>query len=118
MSGEIIAMSKPMNLIFEPMDLQAASPATVSRCGMIYMEPTSMGWQPIYHSWKKFLPKTFDSDDIAEIDLLFGFMIDAGLKWIRHKGSEISPTQDQNLVLTTMRLLTHLIKDFEDEKYY
>ena len=94
MSGEIIAMSKPMNLIFEPMDLQAASPATVSRCGMIYMEPTSMGWQPIYHSWKKFLPKTFDSDDIAEIDLLFGFMIDAGLKWIRHKGSEISPTQD------------------------
>lgn len=32
-------------------DLAQASPATVSRCGMVYIDPNEMGYLPYVRSW-------------------------------------------------------------------
>ncbi|OMJ79537.1 hypothetical protein SteCoe_20429 [Stentor coeruleus] len=59
-SGEIIKLTPSIRLIFEVDDLSQASPATVSRCGMIYMNPEDiLGPKPIIKAWISYPPHYF-----------------------------------------------------------
>lgn len=37
--------------MFEVQDLAVASPATVSRCGMVYLDNLCLGWEATYNTW-------------------------------------------------------------------
>ncbi|MBP5699880.1 MAG: hypothetical protein J6W71_03420, partial [Methanobrevibacter sp.] len=52
-SSDIILLNDMITIMFEVEDLVVASPATVSRCGMVYMEPSSLGVKPLYVCWIK-----------------------------------------------------------------
>ncbi|KAM0726763.1 Dynein axonemal heavy chain 10 [Formica fusca] len=55
---ERIKMQDHCSLLFEVGDLQYASPATVSRAGMVYVDPKNLGYQPYMDKWIQAKSKT------------------------------------------------------------
>ncbi|XP_068019795.1 dynein axonemal heavy chain 12 isoform X1 [Melanerpes formicivorus] len=111
MSGEIIQMSLQMNLIFETRDLSQASPATVSRCGMIYLEPSQLGWRPLVTSWLSKLPEPLNIEG-GHQDLLQGladWLIPPALTFHQKQCKELVPTSSTNVVVALTRLFEMLI---------
>jgi dynein heavy chain len=52
-NGDRIRLLKHCAMLFEVFDLQYASPATISRCGMVYVDPKNLGYAPYYERWVK-----------------------------------------------------------------
>ena len=56
-NGERISLTPDLRLMFEVDNLSQASPATISRCAMVYMDPVHLGWKPYVDTWVKKLSK-------------------------------------------------------------
>eukprot|EP01028_Stygiella_incarcerata_P004265 TRINITY_DN1920_c0_g2_i1.p1 TRINITY_DN1920_c0_g2~~TRINITY_DN1920_c0_g2_i1.p1 ORF type:complete len:4143 (+),score=1128.32 TRINITY_DN1920_c0_g2_i1:148-12576(+) len=115
-SGEIIQMSNNMNLIFEVQDLAVASPATVSRCGMVYMEPGGVGWEPLVTSWMQSLPEHFTDEIRKHIRALFDWIVPKALFFKHHHVKEYVETTDMMLVSMLIKMFDSLLDEFKDEK--
>merc|ERR1719482_580737 len=71
-SGEIIKLSAVTTMLFEVRDLDYASPATVSRVGVVFIEPDNdLGWKPIVQSWLLTLPDYIQAEHKEQIEGLF-----------------------------------------------
>ena len=46
-------MTENCKLVFEVENLNNASPATVSRCGIVYVSETDLNWEPLCVTWRK-----------------------------------------------------------------
>jgi dynein heavy chain, axonemal len=97
-SGEIVQMSAQMNMVFEVGDLAAASPATVSRCGMVYLDDSQIGWRPLTLSWLATLPAHVPEGVKAHLLGLFDWLVPVCLRFVRREVKEASPTLPGMLV--------------------
>src|SRR3546814_2734318 len=81
--GEIMVLTNEMTMMLEVEDLSVASPATVSRCGMVYMEPTSLGYDPLVQSWLQHKAKLLKDELKVRLRTLFDLLVTSCLEFLR-----------------------------------
>ncbi|KAJ3068699.1 Dynein heavy chain 6, axonemal [Podochytrium sp. JEL0797] len=112
-NGERIKMNNTMHMLFEVADLAVASPATVSRCGMVYMDPASIGWWPYVESWLRKLPERVPIELKQYLHTLFETYVDIGLTFIRRMCKEYIKSVNFNLVVSLCKLISCFIENPE-----
>ncbi|ELU10552.1 hypothetical protein CAPTEDRAFT_221643 [Capitella teleta] len=66
-NGERIRLQKHCALLFEVFDLQFASPATISRCGMVYVDPKNLGYKPFWDKWVSGRPTKTEQEWMVQL---------------------------------------------------
>lgn len=95
-------MSPQMNLIYEPADLEHASPATVSRCGMIYMEPALLGWKPFMDSYMASLSNFLLVEQLELLVECLEWLVDPCLEFINNNCKKFVETSDIHLFYVSL----------------
>lgn len=66
-------------------DLQYASPATISRCGMVFVDPKDLGYKPYWDKWvslrvnkmeQDFLPRLYNKYVPSIVDMIIEGILD------------------------------------------
>ena len=106
-SGQILTLTPHMTMMFEVEDLSVASPATVSRCGMVYIEPQALGTDVLFDSWIQKLPDNIRNHNTIKkriVDLIAAFK-DPLLRELRLFLKEVVTTMDNNITQSLMRII-------------
>uniref|UniRef100_A0A1I8MW68 Dynein axonemal heavy chain 2 n=1 Tax=Musca domestica TaxID=7370 RepID=A0A1I8MW68_MUSDO len=101
-NSERITMPAQVSLLFEVADLAVASPATVSRCGMVYNDYRDWGWRPFVESW---LQRQKPPEYVKYIRQYFDEFLDKVLTFKNSECKEIVKTNELNVVMSMCHLL-------------
>ncbi|CAB3225668.1 unnamed protein product [Arctia plantaginis] len=85
-NSERIKLTPYVHMVFEVADLAQASPATVSRCGMVYIDPNEMGFLPFVRSWlEEGVEKNLFNQENSEFLYSLFHLLTDGLKFVNTK---------------------------------
>ncbi|XP_017386886.1 dynein heavy chain 9, axonemal isoform X2 [Cebus imitator] len=102
-SNERIPLNPTMKLLFEISHLHTATPATVSRAGILYINPADLGWNPTVSSW---IDKREIQTERANLTILFDKYLPTCLDILRTRFKKIIPIPEQSMV----QMLCHLLE--------
>ncbi|KAL5017096.1 hypothetical protein ScPMuIL_006685 [Solemya velum] len=120
-NGERIRLLKHVAMLFEVFDLQYASPATVSRCGMVYVDPKNLCYKPFWDKWVNSRASKAERDDLPRLYTKYvPTLIDMVIEGITdgrqgEKMKTIIPLTDLNMVTQLANMLdAMLVKEYSD----
>ncbi|XP_072759448.1 dynein axonemal heavy chain 2 [Anoplolepis gracilipes] len=102
-NNDRIIMPDQVSLLFEVQDLAAASPATVSRVGMIYNDYKNLSWRPYVDSWLQ--KYRVQPEFVEEMNQQFESHVNAVLKFKRKNCEEPVPIPELNAIQSLCKLL-------------
>ncbi|XP_045383116.1 dynein axonemal heavy chain 9 isoform X2 [Lemur catta] len=105
-SNERIPLNPTMRLLFEISHLRTATPATVSRAGILYINPADLGWNPPVSSW---IDKRELQTERANLTILFDKYLPTCLDTLRTRFKKIIPIPEQSMVQMVCHLLECLL---------
>ncbi|XP_075576162.1 dynein axonemal heavy chain 17 isoform X2 [Pelecanus crispus] len=105
-SNERIPLNPTMRLLFEISHLRTATPATVSRAGILYINPTDLGWNPVVTSWIE--ARTVQSEK-ANLMILFDKYLPVCLEKLKSGFKKITPVPEITVIQTVLYLLECLL---------
>ncbi|CAG9862849.1 unnamed protein product [Phyllotreta striolata] len=103
-NSDRITMPEQVSLLFEVADLAVASPATVSRCGMVYNDYKDMGWMPYVTCWIN-SKQEFGEKYMAKMHELFQLYMKTILEFKHMNCEEKAETAELNLVISCCKFL-------------
>jgi dynein heavy chain len=112
-SGERIPLTPPMRLLFEIADLRNASPATVSRAGVIFVNDDDIGWMPFVQTW---LDTRADDAEKATLNSLVNKYVQKTLTHCLKNFKQQIPTVQINNVMTLCYMLDGLLGVEDSQK--
>ncbi|NWI85455.1 DYH9 protein, partial [Pitta sordida] len=105
-SNERIPLKPTMRLLFEISHLRSATPATVSRAGILYINPSDLGWNPPVSSW---IDQREIQSERANLTILFEKYLPVCLDTLRTRFKKIIPIPEQSMVQMLCYLLECLL---------
>lgn len=105
-SNERIPLKSHMRLLFEIGDLKYATPATVSRAGILYLNTTDVGWGPYVQSW---LEKREDASERSSLSVLFDRYVNTCLDMYKSGKFKTAKIEEFSMVVMLCNILEGLL---------
>ncbi|CAD7668337.1 unnamed protein product [Nyctereutes procyonoides] len=107
-SNERIPLNRTMRLVFEISHLRTATPATVSRAGILYINPADLGWNPVVSSW---IERRKVQSEKANLMILFDKYLPTCLDKLRFGFKKITPIPEITITQMILYLLECLLTE-------